>query len=35
VTEARGGSGAVREICELILNAQAKWQSILQKYEAG
>src|SRR5579862_9180507 len=35
VTEARGGSGAVREICELLLNAQGRWQEILRKYEAG
>jgi len=33
VTSARGGSGAVREICELLLEAHGKWQAILEKYE--
>jgi 3-deoxy-D-manno-octulosonate 8-phosphate phosphatase (KDO 8-P phosphatase) len=35
VTQAPGGSGAVREAIELILNAQGLWDEILQKYEAG
>jgi len=35
VTEARGGSGAIREVCELLLDAQGRWQEILKKYEAG
>lgn len=34
VTEARGGQGAIREVVELILNAQGRWQEILRKYEA-
>jgi 3-deoxy-D-manno-octulosonate 8-phosphate phosphatase (KDO 8-P phosphatase) len=34
VTTAAGGSGAVREICELLLAAQGHWQEILRKYEA-
>jgi len=33
VTEARGGHGAVREVCELILKAQGHWQALLKKYE--
>ena len=33
VTEAVGGSGAVREVAELILEAQGLWQAILDKYE--
>ncbi len=33
VTEATGGNGAVREVIELILNAQGFWQEILDKYE--
>jgi len=33
VTEASGGSGAVREVCELLLKAQGKWPEILKKYE--
>jgi len=32
-TSAAGGSGAVREICELLLEAQGHWQDILRKYE--
>jgi 3-deoxy-D-manno-octulosonate 8-phosphate phosphatase (KDO 8-P phosphatase) len=35
VTIAPGGSGAVREAIELILNAQGLWDEILQKYEAS
>jgi 3-deoxy-D-manno-octulosonate 8-phosphate phosphatase (KDO 8-P phosphatase) len=34
VTSAVGGSGAVREVAELILAAQGHWDSILKKYEA-
>ena len=34
VTEARGGSGAVRETIEIILKAQGKWSGILRHYEA-
>lgn len=33
VTEAAGGSGAVREVVELILKAQGYWEEILKKYE--
>ncbi len=33
VTSAAGGSGAVREVCELLLQAQGKWPEILKKYE--
>ena len=33
VTEATGGSGAVREVIELILDAWGFWQEILDKYE--
>lgn len=33
VTTAAGGSGAVREVCELLLEAQGKWAEILKKYE--
>ena len=35
VTHAPGGSGAVREVIELILKAQGLWDEILQKYEVG
>ena len=33
ITQARGGSGAIREVVELILKAQAKWPEIMKKYE--
>ncbi len=32
VTQAAGGFGAVREVSELILKAQGKWDSILRDY---
>jgi len=32
VTKAHGGRGAVREVIELILKAQGRWQDTLQKY---
>ena len=32
ITQAAGGLGAVREVSELILKAQGKWESILQNY---
>ncbi len=32
ITEARGGEGAVREVVELILKAQNKWEKVLSKY---
>src|SRR5262249_29654575 len=34
VTTARGGSGAVREVAELLLEARGRWTDILKKYEA-
>ncbi len=34
VTAAAGGSGAVREATELILEAHGKWEQILRHYEA-
>lgn len=33
VTKNRGGNGAVREICEMILQAQGKWPEIAARYE--
>jgi 3-deoxy-D-manno-octulosonate 8-phosphate phosphatase (KDO 8-P phosphatase) len=33
VTEVAGGSGAIREVAELILEAQGHWPAILKKYE--
>jgi 3-deoxy-D-manno-octulosonate 8-phosphate phosphatase (KDO 8-P phosphatase) len=33
VTEAVGGHGAVREVIELLLKAQGRWEDILRKYE--
>jgi len=32
VTEKEGGGGAVREICEMILNAQGKWNDVVSRY---
>ncbi len=34
VTAAGGGRGAVREICEMLLQAHGRWPEILTKYEA-
>ena len=34
VTEAPGGSGAVREVCEYILKAKGLFDALLRKYEA-
>lgn len=33
VTVMRGGHGAVREVCELILMEQGKWDEIAKKYD--
>ncbi len=33
VTTASGGSGAVREVAELLLQAQGRWAELLKKYE--
>ena len=33
VTSQPGGQGAVREVIELILKAQGRWEEILKKYE--
>jgi len=35
VTSASGGRGAVREICEMLLQAHGHWADILKKYEVG
>ncbi|MDD5449873.1 MAG: HAD-IIIA family hydrolase [Candidatus Omnitrophica bacterium] len=32
ITKASAGRGAVREICELILKSQAKWDEVIKKY---
>jgi 3-deoxy-D-manno-octulosonate 8-phosphate phosphatase (KDO 8-P phosphatase) len=32
VTEARGGMGAVREVVELLLKVQGRWDEVLQRY---
>jgi 3-deoxy-D-manno-octulosonate 8-phosphate phosphatase (KDO 8-P phosphatase) len=34
VTSSPGGRGAVREVCELLLQAQGHWEELLRKYEA-
>jgi 3-deoxy-D-manno-octulosonate 8-phosphate phosphatase (KDO 8-P phosphatase) len=33
VTQNKGGRGAVREVCEMLLLAQGKWPEIAAKYE--
>ena len=33
VTKQNGGCGAVREVCEMILQAQGKWSEVAAKYE--
>ena len=33
ITTASGGQGAIREVAELILQAQGRWSDILKKYE--
>lgn len=35
VTRARGGGGAVREVCEMILNASEKWDELVEKHFNG
>jgi 3-deoxy-D-manno-octulosonate 8-phosphate phosphatase (KDO 8-P phosphatase) len=32
VTHSCGGKGAVREVCDLILQAQGKWEAVLRRY---
>ncbi|MBI5966764.1 MAG: HAD-IIIA family hydrolase [Deltaproteobacteria bacterium] len=32
ITHRPGGQGAVREVCEMILKAQGKWERVTQKY---
>lgn len=34
-TRVPGGQGAVREICEVILKAQGKWERVLESYNPG
>lgn len=34
VTSRRGGDGAVREVCEMILKAQNKWEETLERYRS-
>ena len=32
ITEKRGGRGAVREVCDLLLRAQGKWDEVMRPY---
>ena len=32
VTEHNGGCGAVREVCDLILKAQGRWEELMKRY---
>jgi 3-deoxy-D-manno-octulosonate 8-phosphate phosphatase (KDO 8-P phosphatase) len=33
ITAAAGGSGAIREVCEILLKSQGHWDALLRKYE--
>jgi 3-deoxy-D-manno-octulosonate 8-phosphate phosphatase (KDO 8-P phosphatase) len=33
ITKSRGGSGAVREACELLLRSQGKWEPALSRFQ--
>lgn len=33
VAKNKGGQGAVREVCEMILQAQGKWEEVASRYE--
>ncbi len=33
ITNAVGGNGAVRELCEIILKSQGLWQDVLKRYD--
>jgi 3-deoxy-D-manno-octulosonate 8-phosphate phosphatase (KDO 8-P phosphatase) len=35
VTRLPGGFGAVREVCELILKAQGRWDELMRRYLEG
>jgi len=35
VTAAKGGCGAVREVCEAVLKAQGRWDAIVKGYQTG
>lgn len=35
VTRLAGGFGAVREVCELILKAQGRWEELMKRYAEG
>ena len=35
ITRASGGRGAAREVCEMILQVQGLWQSVMEHYLAG
>ena len=32
VTELKGGHGAVREVCDLVLKAQGKWDEVMERF---
>jgi len=35
VTRSKGGRGAVREVCEAILQAQEKWEPLIERIKTG
>lgn len=32
ITQKKGGRGAVREVCDLLLKAQGKWEEVTKRY---
>jgi 3-deoxy-D-manno-octulosonate 8-phosphate phosphatase (KDO 8-P phosphatase) len=34
VTKNPGGRGAIREVCEIILKTQGKWEDLMGRYRA-
>jgi 3-deoxy-D-manno-octulosonate 8-phosphate phosphatase (KDO 8-P phosphatase) len=34
VTKNPGGRGAIREVCEMILKTQGKWEELMGRYRA-
>jgi len=35
VTRLPGGRGAVREVCEIILKAQGRWEELIERFSAN
>jgi len=35
ITRAKAGGGALREVAEMVLESQGKWEDVLRRFEAG